>query len=161
MGCSLGIDTDECHLCTLPLPRSIWRASSFFFFFLPPASTIFTFSFHLALAIGHFFFYFFLINFRLFLFSFLVGTIFTLSFCCASESQCLLEGSFYTCLVPQFLWLPPQVTTTPGSGGQQGLISGSHQTVTNGERVLKWLPPPGNSKRLQTQELSLSVKEAY
>lgn len=39
---------------------------------------------------------------------------------------------------------------------------GSHRIVTSGERVLKYLPPlPWPSKRQQTQELSLSVKEAY
>lgn len=36
----------------------------------------------------------------------------------------------------------------------------SHRTVTNGERVIKQLPPPGHSKRQQIWELSLSVKKA-
>ena len=38
---------------------------------------------------------------------------------------------------------------------------GSHRTVANRERVLKQLPRPGHSKKQQTKELSLSVKEAY
>jgi len=37
----------------------------------------------------------------------------------------------------------------------------SHRTVTTGERVLKQLPPPRYSKRQQTQEHSLSVKEDH
>ena len=38
---------------------------------------------------------------------------------------------------------------------------GPHRPITNGERVLNWLPHPGPNKRQQTQELSLSVKKAY
>ena len=35
------------------------------------------------------------------------------------------------------------------------------RAVINRERVLKWLLPPGHSKKKQSEELSLSVKEAY
>ena len=37
---------------------------------------------------------------------------------------------------------------------------GSHKAIINGERVLKQLAPLGHRKREQTQEPSLSVKEA-
>lgn len=43
----------------------------------------------------------------------------------------------------------------------RGYAPGTSRTITMGERVLKWLLPPGHSKRKQTQEISLSVKEAY
>lgn len=37
---------------------------------------------------------------------------------------------------------------------------GSHRTIINGVRVLKQIPP-GHSKKQQTQELRVSVEEAY
>lgn len=30
---------------------------------------------------------------------------------------------------------------------------GSHRTITNGERLLKWLPPPGHNPRQQSKEV--------
>ena len=45
-----------------------------------------------------------------------------------------------------------------GSGGQQGLYSWVHRTVTKGERILKELPLPGQSKMQHTQEPSLLKK---
>lgn len=38
---------------------------------------------------------------------------------------------------------------------------GAHRTIHREERVRKWLPPRGHSKKQQTQELSPSGKEAY
>lgn len=47
------------------------------------------------------------------------------------------------------------------SGGQEGVSLLVPQTITKGEQVLQWLAPPGHSKRQQSKEPSLSVKEAY
>lgn len=38
---------------------------------------------------------------------------------------------------------------------------GFHRTTTSKERVFKELSSPGHSKRTQTQETDISVKEAY
>ena len=40
-------------------------------------------------------------------------------------------------------------------------IHRSHRTVTNGKRAFEQLSSPGHSKKQQTQELNLYVKEAY
>lgn len=38
---------------------------------------------------------------------------------------------------------------------------GAHRTVTNGKRTLKWLPFLGHTKKQQTWDLGLYVKEDY
>lgn len=65
--------------------------------------------------------------------------------------QCLPE----TCLAPWLSQLPLRRCTPwlPGSGSQQGLHFGTHESVVNKENVLKQLSPQGLAQREQTEKL--------
>lgn len=96
-----------------------WRAPSLYSTALQPVGIIFLFFFSFA------FFFHFLFSFPVGTISTLflclcplqlVGTIFVLSPSHTPGCQHLLEGSFYTHLVPQFLHLVPQFLLLPGGG---------------------------------------------
>lgn len=66
------------------------------------------------------------------------------------NNQCHSERSLYLFLMCQFLWMllgaPLHCLALVVSGAY---VHGSHRIATSGERVLKQLPHPGHSKRLQ------------
>lgn len=80
-----------------------------------------------------------------------MSTIFALSLCSAPKYWHLLEGSFYMCLVPQFLLPVPWIydccwgdTLVYLALLGSGLHSGSPGTLSTRETVLARLPPPGH-----------------
>ena len=86
------------------------------------------------------------------------AAIFALSLHLPAGSQCLLERSLCTCLVPCFLQLPPRghpfiswfcLTS-------RACVDGSHRTVTNRKGVLNQLHPGhsgrGSSKKKKRKE---------
>ena len=81
----------------------------------------------------------------------------------SASVQLLRVNSSYPYLVPQFLLLVPEDSSTrPGSGGQWGSCSWVPQDyIINGKRVLKQLSPTGHNKKKESQKLNLFVKEPY
>ena len=86
-------------------------------------------------------------------FFFLVYTIFGVSLCHTPEWQYLLEDSFNSFLVLQFLWLLPRgrpSSTEPG--GRGSCIPGSHGTATIRDSFWQTTAPPPPQGTAQTAD---------